>query len=309
VPHRTTLSRRYKRLYEVLEELVVYLAQVSQPLGEEVDIRHLYEDQSLFKAQGPVWHQSDRRQGRIPPKLYHLDTHATWAKSGYHGWVYGYGLHLTCNRFGFPALMQVETAAYAESSAVQHKEQRLPNRLKPLTFCGDDAYTQALRIRRWAQHEIILLTPALRWRTGRYAQAYRRFIQQPDMATLCYVPEKLRLNLFLILSASCLVLQVNKSNWQSSTSTMSVLVLAWRFFPFRLPTVFGLYPFATFPTSKRLLHDYAHPSVKSLLIIRTLSYQWEKRMLSVGESVQKYVRFSGQLHFVIEQVIFSSLAV
>jgi hypothetical protein len=44
--------------------------------------------------------------------------------------------------------------------------------------------TQARRIRRWAQHGVILLTPALRWRTGRYAQAYRRFIQRPDMAAL-----------------------------------------------------------------------------------------------------------------------------
>jgi hypothetical protein len=31
---------------------------------------------------------------------------------------------------------------------------------------------------------VILLTPALRWRKGRYAQAYRRFIRQPDMAAL-----------------------------------------------------------------------------------------------------------------------------
>jgi hypothetical protein len=184
VPHRTTLSRRYKKLYAVLEELVVYLAQISQPLGEEVAILHLYEDQSLFKAHGPVWHQSDRRQGRIPPKLRHLDTEATWAKSGYHGWVYGYGLHLTCNRSGFPVLIQVETAAYDETSAVEDKEQRLLNLLKPVTFCADDAYTQALRIRRWAQHGVILLTPALRWHKGRYAQAYRRFIQQPDIATL-----------------------------------------------------------------------------------------------------------------------------
>lgn len=184
VPHRTSLSRRYKRLYNVLEELVVYLGQESSELGEELKTAHLYEDQSLFKAQGPVWHQSDRQQGRIPPKLRHLDTDATWAKSAYHGWVYGYGLHLTCNAAGFPVLMQVETAAYDETTALQAKEARILQVFKPETLCGDDAYTQASRIRRWAQHGILLLTPALRWRKGRYAQAYRRFIQHPDVAPL-----------------------------------------------------------------------------------------------------------------------------
>lgn len=184
VPHRTSLSRRYKQLYAVLDELVVYLGQGSGKLADELRTTHLYEDQSLFKAQGPVWHQSDRRQARIPEKLRHLDTDASWCKSGYHGWVYGYGLHLTCNRAGFPVLMQVETAAYAETTALQTKQACLLKVFKPDTVCGDDAYTQARRIRRWAQQGVILLTPALRWHKGRYAQAYRRFIQQPEMAKL-----------------------------------------------------------------------------------------------------------------------------
>lgn len=184
VPHRTSLSRRYKQLYDVLEELVVYLGQGSGDLGDELKTGHLCEDQSLFKAQGPVWHQSDRQQGRIPLKLRHLDTDATWAKSAYHGWVYGYGLHLTCNAYGFPVLMQVETATYDETHALQDKEAHILKVFKPETVCADDAYTQALRIRRWARQGVILLTPALRWRKGRYAQAYQRFIRQPDMAAL-----------------------------------------------------------------------------------------------------------------------------
>jgi hypothetical protein len=36
-------------------------------LDPAFDSRELYEDKSLFKAQGPVWHQSDRPAGRIPP--------------------------------------------------------------------------------------------------------------------------------------------------------------------------------------------------------------------------------------------------
>jgi len=184
IPHRTTLSRRYKALYEVITAFVAYLAQTSQRLGEDTATKHLYEDKSLFKARGPVWHQSDRKQGRIPDKLRNLDTDATWSKSGYHGWVYGYGLHLTVNHAGFPILVQVETANYAETASVAAKEDVILNELRPQTYGGDDAYTQATRLRRWAKAGVILLTPALRWCKGRYALAYRRFIKQPDMAAL-----------------------------------------------------------------------------------------------------------------------------
>jgi hypothetical protein len=186
VPDRTCLSRRYKQLSSVVDALIVYMGQGSGELGDELKTVHLYEDQSLFKAHGPVWHQSDRQQGRIPEKLRHLDTDATWAKSAYHGWVYGYGLHLTCNACGFPVLIQVETAAYDESCAIQNKQERILNVFKPETLCGDDAYTHARRIRYWAQQGVILLTPALRWRKGRYAQAYRHFIRQADIAKLLH---------------------------------------------------------------------------------------------------------------------------
>lgn len=81
----------------------------------------LYTDKSLFKAQGSVWHQSDRQAGRIPDKLRHLDTGASWSKSGSHGWVYGYGLHLVDNRVGFPKWVQIETAAVAESNIIDQQ--------------------------------------------------------------------------------------------------------------------------------------------------------------------------------------------
>lgn len=184
IPDRSTLSRRYKKLYAVLQDFIQFLGVTSQALGDELKTEHLYEDKSLFKAQGPVWHQSDRQVGRIPEKLRHLDTDATWSKSAYHGWVYGYGLHLTCNRAGFPLLILVETASFSEKEALVAKEQIILHQLQPKTLCGDDAYTAAKRIRDWAYHAIILLAPALRWRIGRYAKAYHHFIKQPDVARL-----------------------------------------------------------------------------------------------------------------------------
>lgn len=183
VPHRSTLSRRYKALYAVIQELTAFLGQDSGALGQEMSTKHLNEDQSLFKAQGTVWHQSDRKLGRIPEKLRHLDTDASWSKSGYHGWVYGYGIHLTTTQAGFPVLMEVETAAFSEKEALERKEAVILNQVKPDTFCGDDAYTKAMRIRRWAKQGVILVTPALRWYKGKYAKAYRQFIKtQADIA-------------------------------------------------------------------------------------------------------------------------------
>jgi len=184
VPHRTTLSRRYKALCPVLAAFIAFIGQDAEALGEEFESHELYEDKSLFKAKGPIWHQSDRKAGRIPEKLRNLDTDATWSKSGYHGWVYGYGLHLTCNRAGFPKLIAVETGAFSEQQALQTKETHILTILRPDTLCGDNGYTKALRIRRWAKQGVILLTPAIKWVKGRYAQAYHRFIKQPDMADL-----------------------------------------------------------------------------------------------------------------------------
>ena len=38
-----------------------------------------------------------------------------------------------------------------------------------------------MRIRSWAKRGVALLTPALKWTKGRFAQAYHRFIKQPDV--------------------------------------------------------------------------------------------------------------------------------
>lgn len=183
VPHRTTLLRRYKQLYPVLQEFIAYQGATSGDLDSAMSTQHVVEDQSLFKAQGSVWHQSDRKEGYIPEQLRNLDTDATWSKSAYHGWVYGYGIHLTCTTAGFPVLLDVETASFSEKQAIERKADALLNCLQPLTISGDDAYTQARRIRQWVKHGIIWVVPALRWRTGHYATAYHHFLKNEPLIT------------------------------------------------------------------------------------------------------------------------------
>jgi hypothetical protein len=171
VPNRTTLSRRYKSLYPVLQDFLAFLGQYAEDLDPHFTSQDLDTDKSLFKAQGPVWHQSDRQAGRIPDKLRHLDTDASWSTSGYHGWVYGYGLHLVDNRVGFPKWVQIETAAVAESDVIEHQATPLIQHFRPATVTTDNSYAKARRIRQWAQQGVVLLSPAVKWVKGRYALA------------------------------------------------------------------------------------------------------------------------------------------
>ena len=180
VPHRTTFSRRYKALSAVLTSFIAFIGQKAVDLGDEFANFHLVEDKSLFKAPGPVWHQSDRKEEYIPDKLRNLDTDATWSKSAYQGWVYGYGLHITCTENAFPKLTQVETAAIKESVVIEEKSEAILHRLRPVTLAADNGYAKAMRIRNWAKKGVIFLTPATRWVNGRFAQAYHRFIKEVD---------------------------------------------------------------------------------------------------------------------------------
>lgn len=181
VSDRTTLSRQYKRLGFVITQFTAFVGEEVADLDEAFANRHLTEDKSLFKADGPVWHQSDRCQGRVPKKLRRLDTDASWGKSGYQGWVYGYGIHITCTEAAFPKLVQVETAAVAQSEVLDQKAAFILNQLPPASLTADDRYTKALRIRHWIGQGTLLITPALRWVKGRYAQAYHRFLTEADI--------------------------------------------------------------------------------------------------------------------------------
>jgi hypothetical protein len=177
IPVRTTLSRRFKALYPTLQGFIAYLGEWAEALSPRFDSRVVVEDASLFKAHGPVWHQSDRQAGYIPEKLRNLDQDASWGKSAYHGWVYGYSLHLSCNRAGFPKLVQVETASLDESIVFEQKKQAL-FQFGPEAIVGDNAYFKAMRVRLWATQGVMLLSPAATWKNGKYAQAYHRFLKQ-----------------------------------------------------------------------------------------------------------------------------------
>ena len=60
------------------------------------------------------------------------------------------------------------------------KEAHIFKHLDPYSVTADNAYTKAMRIRNWAKAGLVLITPAFKWVTGRYAQNYHRFLQQTE---------------------------------------------------------------------------------------------------------------------------------
>jgi len=93
-PARRTWERRLNRLPATLPARIAclgtYLVTQLQPWangGHAVAI-----DSTALRARGGVWHKKDREAGIVPHTS--IDTEAHWTKSGWHGWVYGYKLHL-----------------------------------------------------------------------------------------------------------------------------------------------------------------------------------------------------------------------
>jgi hypothetical protein len=67
-----------------------HLVALIQPW--EHDGRAAALDSTILRARGGVWHQKHREAGIVPHTS--IDTDAHWTKSGWHGWVYGWKLHL-----------------------------------------------------------------------------------------------------------------------------------------------------------------------------------------------------------------------
>jgi hypothetical protein len=93
-PSRRTWERRLDRLAGVLPLLIALLgAWLLRRLdpwphgGRAVAI-----DSTLLRARGGVWHNTHREAGVVPHTS--IDTEAHWTTSGWHGWVYGWKLHV-----------------------------------------------------------------------------------------------------------------------------------------------------------------------------------------------------------------------
>jgi hypothetical protein len=93
-PSRRTFERRLALIPETLPAQIAclgqYLLELMQPFERCGHAGAI--DSTVLHANGGVWHKKDREANIVPHTS--IDTEAHWTKSGWHGWVYGWKLHL-----------------------------------------------------------------------------------------------------------------------------------------------------------------------------------------------------------------------
>lgn len=93
-PARRTWERRLATIPATLPAQITCLSHELVALLDpwQTRGRAVAIDSTVLRARGGVWHQKDRAAGVVPHTS--IDTEAHWTKSGWHGWVYGWKLHL-----------------------------------------------------------------------------------------------------------------------------------------------------------------------------------------------------------------------
>jgi hypothetical protein len=93
-PTRRTWERRLAALPQHLPGLIGYVGRylVALLMPWASSGRAAAVDSTPLKTSGGVWHKKHKATGEIPHTS--IDTEAGWSQSGWHGWWYGWKLHL-----------------------------------------------------------------------------------------------------------------------------------------------------------------------------------------------------------------------
>ena len=99
-------------------------------------------DSTVLRALGGVWHKKDREAGVVPHTS--IDPEAHWTTSGWHGWAYGWKLHLVCTaaRVWMPLAAELTPANAADN--LQAPAARRRRRATPQSRPGAGASRSAL---------------------------------------------------------------------------------------------------------------------------------------------------------------------
>jgi hypothetical protein len=118
-PSRRTFERRLAAIPDTLPAQIACLGQHLLTLIQpwEHTGRAVAIDSTVVRAfAGAVWHKRDREAGHIPHSA--IDTEAHWTKSDWHGWIYGWKLHLvtTVAAVWIPLAAEVTAANVADNA-------------------------------------------------------------------------------------------------------------------------------------------------------------------------------------------------
>ena len=102
-------------------------------------------DSTMLRTAGGVWHKKDRENGVIKHRS--IDTEAGWSKSGYHGWWYGWKLHLAIavGAVWIPLAAELTVANVGDNLLAPHLIDELPAEVRYVL--GDTHYNDpAVRV-------------------------------------------------------------------------------------------------------------------------------------------------------------------
>lgn len=139
-PTRRTFERRLRVLPDTLPAQIGllgrYLVAVLTPWPDGSAVAAI--DSTALHARGGVWHRKHREAGVVPHTS--IDTDAHWTKSGWHGWVYGWKLHLvvTVAAVWIPLAAELTPANAADNEVAPRLLPELPASLRYLL--GDTSY-------------------------------------------------------------------------------------------------------------------------------------------------------------------------
>lgn len=152
-PTRKTIRVRFEALPALLQVLIPELAKVFALKDTHFDFKWVFIDKSVFRSLGGIWHAKHMKTGFVPHPS--IDIQASWAKSDYHGWRFGYGLHLIVNQYRFPLAAIVATASEKDYNFVESLIERI--HLKISIIVGDRGYFCAEIIEKINQKLVVLL--------------------------------------------------------------------------------------------------------------------------------------------------------
>jgi len=158
-PSRRTWERRLRRIPEGLPAQIGclgrYLVALIKPWA--TCGRAAAMDSTVLRANGGVWHKKHREKGVVPHTS--IDTEAHWTKSGWHGWVYGWKLHVvaTVAAVWIPLAAALTPANKADNEVAPALISELPPDMRYLL--GDIHYNAPNVREAWESDERVLITP------------------------------------------------------------------------------------------------------------------------------------------------------
>jgi hypothetical protein len=159
-PSRRTFERRLAAIPETLPAQIACLGQhlLARIQPWEQTGRAVAIDSTVVRAfGGAVWHKRDREAGHVPHSA--IDTEAHWTKSDWHGWVYGWKLHLvtTVAAVWIPLAAEVTAANVADNVQATRLLPDIPDAAR--FILGDTHYHDAALQTQAAERGQVIVAP------------------------------------------------------------------------------------------------------------------------------------------------------